>query len=143
MAMRHALRVLSLCIVLACMAPAKPGFAQSGAYSRPFLDALNETCWKGSVVSPRRDPSIRRALVRVYLANPTDNDLSQICVYDLTCGEVVFSGRIRRGSRRALTICPDSNRRGGILIIDPFGRLAEYRDLASPATIQLRTLGSR
>ena len=142
MAMRHALRVLSLGIVLACMATAKPGFAQTGAYSRPFLDTLNETCWNGPA-PPQRDPSVRRAMVRVYLANPTDNDLSRICVYDLTCGEVVFSGRIRRGSRKALAICPDSDRRGGILILDPFGRLAEYRDLASPATIQLRTLGSR
>lgn len=143
MALRHALWRLSLCIVLIGIATANPGIGQTGGYSRPFLDTLNETCWNGSAVSPQRDPSVRRALVRVYLANPTDDDLSQICVYDVTCGEVVFSGRIRRGSRRALTICPDSRRRGGILILDPFGRLAEYRNLSSPATIQLRTLGSR
>ncbi len=143
MAMRHVFRVVSLGAVLLGIAAADPGFAQTGGYSRPFLDVLNETCWNGSAVSPQRDPSVRRALVRVYLANPTDSDLSQICVYDLTCGEVVFSGRIQRGSRRSLTICPDSSRRGGILVLDPFGRLAEYRDLASPATIQLRTLGRR
>lgn len=143
MASRHALWRLTLYIAMAGIAAINPAFAQTGGYSRPFLDALNEACWSGPLEAPQRDPSIRRALVRVYLVNPTADDLNQVCVYDLTCGEVAFSGRIERGDRQVVTICPNSHRRGGILVLDPFGQVSEYTGLASPATILLRPPGNR
>lgn len=143
MASRHAHWRITLCIAMAGIVTINPAFAQTGDYSRPFLDAVNEACWNGPLEPPRRDPLVRRALVRVYLANQTADDLNQVCVYDLICGEVVFSGRIRRGDRQTVTICPNSRRRGGILILDPFGRVTEYTGLASPATIQLQPAGHR
>ena len=73
----------------------------------------------------------------MILANSRSNDLSQICAYDLTCGEVVFSGRIERSRRVAFSVCADSRVRGHILLLDPFGTLVEHRNLRSPATIQL------
>ena len=73
----------------------------------------------------------------MILANSRSNDLSHICAYDLTCGEVAFSGRIERSRRVSFSVCSDSRGRGHILLLDLFGTLLEHRNLQSPATIQL------
>ena len=123
-----------VCLGLATLVP---GPAQAQSYSSQFLDVLNEACFSDRETRhPDGQPRTRRR-IRVILANSRSNDLSQICAYDLTCGEVVFSGRIERSRRVAFTVCADSRVRGHILLLDPFGTLVEQRDLQSPATIQL------
>ena len=113
-----------------------PGPAQAQNYSSQFLDVLNEACFSDQT-SLRSDQPRTRSRVRVILANSRRGDLSQICAYDLTCGEVVFSGRIERSRRVSFSVCTDSRSRGHILLLDPFGTLVEHRNLRSPATIQL------
>ena len=112
------------------------GPAQAQSYSSQFLDVLNEACFSDQT-SLRSDQPRTRSRVRVILANSRNGDLSQICAYDLTCGEVVFSGRIERSRRVSFSVCTDSRSRGHILLLDPFGNLVEHRNLRSPATIQL------
>ena len=111
------------------------GPAQAQSYSSQFLDVLNAACFSDQTL--RSDQPRTRSRVRVILANSRTGDLSQICAYDLTCGEVVFSGRIERSRRVSFSVCTDSRSRGHILLLDPFGTLVEHRNLRSPATIQL------
>ena len=127
-----------LCLMLCSWAlQGSPAKAQS--YSSGFLDVLNEACFAAEV-PPQRGGSIgRRGQVRVELANSTRSDISRVCVYDLTCGRVVFSGPVIRSKRVAFTVCSNSRARGQVLLLDPFGTLIERNDLASPATIQLGT----
>ncbi len=142
MNLRRTLLGLSLCVVSVSVIPIGSGLAQSGQYSRPFLEILNEACWFASPVPQRRDQP-PQPLVRLYLHNPSADDLFQVCVYDLTCGEVVFSGRIPQRSRQSVSVCSDSRAQGHILLLDAFGHIFERRNLKSPATIQLRTKGRR
>lgn len=113
------------------------GPAEAQGYSSQFLDVLNEACFSDLATGqPNSQPQTQRR-VRVILANSRSNDISQICAYDLVCGEVAFSGRIERSRRVSFSVCSDSRRRGHILLLDPFGTLLEHGDLQSPATIQL------
>ena len=133
---RNALRAawLGLACLWLIATGAAPAIAQN--YSSQFLDVLNEACFSDQT-SLRSDQPRTRSRVRVILANSRSGDLSQICAYDLTCGEVVFSGRIERSRRVSFSVCTDSRTRGHILLLDPFGTLVEHRNLRSPATIHL------
>ena len=134
--MRNALTaaILGLACLWLIASGAAPAVAQN--YSSQFLDVLNEACFSDQT-SLRSDQPRTRSRVRVILANSRNGDLSQICAYDLTCGEVVFSGRIERSRRVSFSVCTDSRTRGHILLLDPFGTLVEHRNLRSPATIHL------
>ena len=94
--MRNALTaaILGLACLWLIASGAAPAVAQN--YSSQFLDVLNEACFSDQT-------SLRSDQPRTPVAGPGDpgelsriGDLSQICAYDLTCGEVVFSGRIER-----------------------------------------------
>ncbi len=113
------------------------GPAEGQQYSSQFLDVLNTACFSDPSTRHQSEQPRTLSRIRVILANSRSNDLSQICAYDLTCGEVVFSGRIERSRRVSFTVCADSRARGHILLLDRFGTLLEHRDLQSPATIQL------
>ena len=126
--------ILGLACLWLIASGAAPAVAQN--YSSQFLDVLNEACFSDQT-SLRSDQPRTRSRVRVILANSRSGDLSQICAYDLTCGEVVFSGRIERSRRVSFSVCTDSRTRGHILLLDPFGTLVEHRNLRSPATIHL------
>ncbi len=131
-------RPIALLLALACLclAALSSDPAQAQRFSSQFLDVLNEACFADP--APQQNGQNRfRSRVRVILANSRRNDLSQVCAYDLTCGEVAFSGRIERSRRVNFTVCADSRGRGHIVLLDPFGTIVERRDLQSPATIQL------
>lgn len=132
-AFRPALLVLA-CL---CLAGLSSGPAQAQRFSSQFLDVLNEACFADPAPQHENGQNRFRSRVRVILANSRRNDLSQVCAYDLTCGEVAFSGRIERSRRVNFTVCADSRGRGHIVLLDPFGTIVERRDLQSPATIQL------
>ena len=134
--LRTACLTAMLCI--ACLWSHGPGAVADtpNSFSSQFLDVLNEACFTDSSRF-RRDQPRTRSRVRVILANSRRGDLSQICAYDLTCGEVVFSGRIERSRRVNFTVCADSRGRGHVVLLDPFGTLIERSDLQSPATIRL------
>ena len=136
-ARRRRFLVLSLGLACLCLVGLGAGSAEAQRYSSQFLDVLNEACFSNGVQG-RSDTQPRpRSRVRVILANSRANDLSQICAYDLTCGEVAFSGRIERSRRVSFSVCADSRVRGHVLLLDPFGTLQEHRNLQSPATIRL------
>lgn len=113
------------------------GPAEGQQYSSQFLDVLNAACFSDPSSRHQSEQPGTLSRIRVILANARSIDLSQICAYDLTCGAVVFSGRIERSRRVSFTVCADSRSRGHILLLDRFGTLIERRDLQSPATIQL------
>lgn len=129
----------STLLVLACLCLAAlySGPAEAQRYSSQFLDVLNEACFADPAPRQPNGQERFRSRVRVILANSRSNDLSQICAYDLICGEVAFSGRIERSRRVNFTVCADSRGRGHIVLLDRFGTLVEHGDLQSPATIQL------
>ena len=134
---RKGLPAAVLALAFAGIAAMTSGPAAAQSYSSQFLEVLNEACFSDQPTGlPNAQPRTR-SRVRVILANSRSNDLSQICAYDLTCGEVVFSGRIERSRRVAFSVCADSRVRGHILLLDPFGTLVEHRNLRGPATIQL------
>lgn len=134
---REGLQEMVLALAFAGIAAMTTGSADAQSYSSQFLDVLNEACFADQAIVRRNEQPRNRSRVRVILANSRSNDLSQICAYDLTCGEVVFSGRIERSRRVSFSVCTDSRVRGHILLLDPFGTLVEHRNLRSPATIQL------
>jgi hypothetical protein len=140
--LRRTLLGLSLCLLSISMIPIGSGLSEPGQYSRPFLENVNEACWF-ELAMPQRRGQPARALVRLYLHNPSAFDLFQVCVYDLTCGEVVFSGRFPQRSRKSIPVCSDSRNQGHILLLDTLGHVFEHRNLKSPSTIKLWTVGRR
>ena len=135
--MRAPFLAAMLCLACLCLLAFGTGPAEAQGYSSQFLDVLNAACFSDQPTrQPDAQPRTRRR-VRVILANSRNNDLSQICAYDLTCGEVAFSGRIERSRRVSFSVCSDSRGRGHILLLDLFGTLLERRNLQSPATIHL------
>ena len=134
---RIALPSALLVLTCLCLATVYSGPAGAQRFSSQFLDVLNEACFADPAPHQQNGQNRFRSRVRVILANSRSNDLSQICAYDLTCGEVAFSGRIERSRRVNFTVCADSRGRGHIVLLDPFGTIVERRNLQSPATIQL------
>ena len=132
---RNGLLAVSLGLACLCLVGLRAGSAEAQRYSSQFLDVVNQACFSDGGLP--RSENRPRSRVRVILANSRANDLSQICAYDLTCGEVAFSGRIERSRRVSFSVCADSRVRGHILLVDPFGTLQEHRNLQSPATIRL------
>lgn len=134
--LRSAFLPAMLCIAwLLSLAPGAVADTPNSFSSR-FLDIVNEACFLDSSRF-RSDQPRTRSRVRVILANSRQGDLSQICAFDVTCGEVAFSGRIERSRRVNFTVCADSRGRGHIVLLDPFGTVIQRSDLQSPATIQL------
>jgi hypothetical protein len=136
MVLYRTLLALSLCIVCFSAIATKSALAQAG-YSRGFLREVNIQCWSGYAAPMRLAQPRHRPLVRVHLNNRSGVDMLQVCVYDLTCGEVAFSGVLERRRRTNINVCSDSTPRGHILILAPSGERKTFRGLRNPANINL------
>lgn len=125
---------LLFCVACLGSVATSSGLAEEGEFSQHFLNELNVQCWS----QQRRGQSSFRPLVRVNLRNTSDVDQFHICVYDLTCDEVVFRGLIERRDRQSFRVCSDSKRRGHIVVLDAFENFSMFRDLRNRATIKLQ-----
>ncbi len=129
---------LLFCVACLGSVATSSSLAEEGEFSQHFLNELNVQCWSQQRAPQRRSQSSIRPLVRVNLRNTSDADQFHICVYDLTCDEVVFRGLIERRDRQSFQVCSDSKRRGHIVVLDAFENFSMFRDLRSRATIKLQ-----
>ena len=143
MAILRAFLQVLFCVACLSIIATRPGLAEPARYSRLFLEEVSTDCWSGSPARQQSSQLSQRRQIRLHLRNTSGRDLFQVCIYDLTCGGVIFSGLIPRHNRQFFYICSDSNTRGHILVLNASEDIFESRDLRDRAVIELPSKFSR